>query len=306
MRSGRSFLALFGMALSGSIGLAGQTPERSLALPPLDSLLGQPRVAHYLRYFTGPGRDVMARTLNRGSRFRGLIRDRLSEAGLPAELEYVPLIESGYASGAVSKAGAVGMWQFVPETARRMGLEVGLGVDERRDPVRATDAAVRHLSELTREFGSTLLAAAAYNSGSRRVAEGLGRLRPGDTATSYSDFDFFRLADERLLPLETREYVPRLLAAAAIGRDPARYGFSADPLGLGARSSAAPGQAGLVTVRARAPRAPRAGALVRVKRGETIEALAAAHDVSAASLRRVNALPPWYVLKPGQSLRLPR
>src|SRR5882724_11894140 len=104
----------------------------ALALPAAQPALAQDStgVAEYVRYFTGPGRDRMNRWLARGSQFRGMIQDRLAEEGLPGDLEYLPLIESGYSNDAVSKAGAVGMWQFIPETARRYGLRVDRYVDE--------------------------------------------------------------------------------------------------------------------------------------------------------------------------------
>jgi len=201
------------------------------AAPAASQIDSASRAASYLHYFTGSGRDRMNRWLSRGSQFRDLIQGRLAEQGLPADLEYLPLIESGYSNDAVSKAGAVGMWQFIPETARRYGLRVDRYVDERRDPLRATDAAARHMKDLTREFGSPLLAAAAYNGGAGLVRRGLARLHSLDslgTADSIAPLpdDFFRLRDRSLLPAETREYVPQLLAAAAIGADPVRFGFS--------------------------------------------------------------------------------
>ncbi len=212
--------------------LSAQSTDSTPAQPaPPDTSGGAARVAQYLQYFTGPGRDRMSRSLARGSQYRDLIRDRLAEDGLPSDLEYLPLIESGFSNNAVSKAGAVGIWQFIPETARRYGLRVDRYVDERRDPLRSTDAAVRHIRDLTREFGSPLLAAAAYNGGAGLVRRGLARLRGPDPALGSADSigslddDFFRLRDRSLLPAETREYVPQLLAAATIGNDPARFGF---------------------------------------------------------------------------------
>ncbi len=111
----RRWLLLLGLTLPLPLVVA---PARSQTI---DS---SSRAADYVRYFTGPGRDRMNRWLSRGSQFRELIQGRLAELGLPADLEYLPLIESGYSNEAVSKAGAVGMWQFMPETARRYGLRV--------------------------------------------------------------------------------------------------------------------------------------------------------------------------------------
>lgn len=224
-RGVRPFL-IAGLTVAAPLGSApGQLPPVEWRIPGADSLLQHPRVTHYLDYFTGPARERMARWLERGSGVRTPIRARLAREGLPEEFEFLPLIESGYSNTAVSRAGAVGMWQFIPETARDLGLKVNRFLDERRDPARATDAAARHLGQLARRFGSPLLAAAAYNAGAGRVSRALGLL-PSDSAGS-GDHDFFRLADRRLLAAETREYVPQLLAASIIGRDPVRFGFRA-------------------------------------------------------------------------------
>ena len=311
-----------------------------------------PDVGRYLAYFTGPARTRMAEWLARGSQYRPAIESKLTRAGLPSEFAYLPIIESGFSNSAVSRAGAVGMWQLMPKTARELGLRVDPWIDERRDPTRATDAAVRHIGDLTRTFGSPLLAAAAYNSGAGRVSRGLQKI-------STANPDFFALADRGLLPKETRNYVPQLLAAAAIGRNPGRFGFSvpalpaphsdsvlidrpirlatADralgldqltlaelnpqffrgvtppggswlkiPTGLGNRVAERLGGLAPVAVeRGPAPRSDRLGAIVWVKRGDTVSDLATRHGVSETRLRRLNALPTWYRLKPGQALRLP-
>ncbi|MEZ4586010.1 MAG: transglycosylase SLT domain-containing protein [Gemmatimonadales bacterium] len=330
---------------------------RTLSLP-TDSLLGYPGVARYIDYFTGPARDRMSAWLDRAGSFRELIRSRLDEAGLPPELEYMPLIESGYSNTAVSHAGAVGMWQFIPSTARQMGLKIDRFVDERRDPFLATDAAVRHIRDLTGQFRSPLLAAAAYNAGAGRVSRGLGRLGPM-ADTGFSDGDFQRLSNKGLLAAETRDYIPKLLAATVIGRDPSRWGFKprgesplkADSVPVGravsisgaakamglepaelralnpqyVRGVTPPGRTswlrvpeGLAdTLAIRLPELPTArvfaaerprlklGALIRVKSGDSVETIAERHGVRAEDLRRLNALPDWYELKPGQALRLP-
>ncbi len=203
--------------------LAAQDLPASADSIPNGSLLQRPEVARYLRYFTGPGRDRMSQWLSRGTRYRSLIASGLQREGLPSEFGFLPIIESGFSPTAVSRAGAAGIWQFIPETARAYGLRVDQWVDERRDPERATDAAVRHIRDLSRTFGDPLLAAAAYNGGTGRVSRGLARL-------ADSSDGFFSLARRGLLAEETRNYVPQFLAAAEIGRDPARYGFSVDSL----------------------------------------------------------------------------
>jgi membrane-bound lytic murein transglycosylase D len=119
------------------------------------------------------------------------------------------------------------MWQFMKRTARGYGLRVDSWVDERRDPYRATDAAVRHLKQLNDRFGSLYLAAAAYNAGAGKVSRGVRRLR--DDEDSLSDDTFFRLYDTKLLRRETKDYVPKLIAAALIAKQPSRYGFDPPP-----------------------------------------------------------------------------
>jgi len=235
-----------------------------------------PRVQYYLRYFQGPARDRMAVFLERGSRFEPMIRRRFEAEGLPGDLGYLALIESGYSSEAVSRSRAVGMWQFMRGTGRGYGLRVDTWVDERRDPVKATDAAARHLRDLRERFGSLYLAAAAYNAGAGKVSRSLGKLQwepvaepPAEAATASdeesadtpadeaadsaadalaeaadsadaadsaeaaeelpgvtSDAAFFRLAESDLLAAETRDYVPKLIAAALIAKQPAHYGFA--------------------------------------------------------------------------------
>ncbi len=183
------------------------------------------RVQWYLDFFLGPGRERMQIWLNRMQRYEPMIRDRLAREGMPGDLVYLALIESGFSNTATSRAKAVGMWQFMKGTAKYYDLRVDSWVDERRDPFKATDAAVRHLRDLNTRFGSLYLAAAAYNAGSGRVSRGLRRLRDDDSDRT-SDAAFFRLYDTRLLRRETKDYVPKLIAAAVIAKEPARYGFT--------------------------------------------------------------------------------
>jgi membrane-bound lytic murein transglycosylase D len=182
------------------------------------------RVERYVRVFSGPARDRIVKQLEHGSRYEPMIRRKFREGGLPEDMYYLALVESGYNPNAYSRASAVGMWQFMVSTARGMGLRVDWWVDERRDPVRSTGAAVRFLRGLRAQFGSLYLAAAAYNGGPGRVARGLSRYADRlDGATG--DDRFFALADKGYFVRETREYVPQLIAAALIAKDPARYGI---------------------------------------------------------------------------------
>ncbi|MGH7635687.1 MAG: transglycosylase SLT domain-containing protein, partial [Gemmatimonadaceae bacterium] len=152
------------------------------------------------------------------------IRSKLHAAGLPEDLTYLALIESGYDPDAYSRAAAVGIWQFMASTARGVGLRVDWWVDERRDPVRSTDGAVKFLGYLNEQFGSLYLAAAAYNGGPGRVSRGLSRYADELEGQSGNDA-FFALADKDYLRAETRDYVPRLIAAALVAKDPGHYGF---------------------------------------------------------------------------------
>ncbi len=193
----------------------------------VESFASRSRVQYYMDFFLGPARDRFTIWLGRLRRYEGMIRSRFATYGVPEDLVYLGLIESGYSNTAVSRAKAVGMWQFIAPTARRYGLEVNEWVDERRDPFRATDAAARHLLSLDSMFGSWYLAAAAYNGGTGRVMRGIRRL-PGET-DELSDETFFALSDRRYLRAETRDYVPKLIAAALIAKEPDRYGFTDIP-----------------------------------------------------------------------------
>ena len=188
-----------------------------------------PRVQHYLSYFRGMPANLMATVLERGARYEPMIRERFEAEGLPGDLFYLALIESGYSSEAVSRANAVGMWQFMRRTGRGYGLRVDTWVDERRDPVKATDAAALHLRDLRKRFGSLYLAAAAYNAGAGKVSRSLGKLEPIEEGNE-GNAAFFRLADANLLANETRDYIPKLIAAAIIAKQPARYGIATAPV----------------------------------------------------------------------------
>lgn len=185
------------------------------------------RVAFYVERFSGPMRPTFEIALSRQSRWAPMIREKLRQGGLPEDMLFLPLIESWYDRDAYSRAAAVGMWQFMTGTARGVGLRVDWWVDERRDPVRATDGAVAYLNELRETFdGSIYLAAAAYNGGSGRVSRGLERHATALEGTEGDD-RFFALAQQRnALRSETSDYVPKLIAAALVGKDARRYQLS--------------------------------------------------------------------------------
>lgn len=183
------------------------------------------RVRHYVKQFTGSWRDYFVERLARGSRYESMIRAKLRAGELPEDMYYLALIESGFDPHAYSRAAAVGMWQFMTTTAQGMGLRVDWWIDERRDPVRSTDAAVRFLRGLNEQFGSLYLAAAAYNGGPGRIARGLTRYASALDSSSADDM-FFVLAEKKYLRNETREYVPRLIAAALVAKEHDRYGLT--------------------------------------------------------------------------------
>jgi membrane-bound lytic murein transglycosylase D len=190
-----------------------------------------PRVQYYVEYFTGKAHDRFQIWLERMPRYEGMAREQLTSRGLPGDLVYLALIESGFSTVAVSRSRAVGMWQFMSATGKGYGLRVNAWVDERRDPVKATEAAARYLTDLTRQFGSHYLAAAAYNGGPGRVGRGLMRISAlqgaGDEAVDpTSDDMFFELAETSSIHQETKDYVPKLIAAALVAKNPGQYGFT--------------------------------------------------------------------------------
>src|SRR2546422_7924489 len=208
----REAVRLFGEEGRAAVG-AAPAAEPTLDID-VTNLAAHRRVLEYLEFFQVDASDRFAIWLARLGRYEGMIRERLRAKGLPEDLVYLTLVESGLSNTAVSRARAVGMWQFIAGTARLYGLTVDPWVDERRDPYRATQAAVNYLSDLVQRLGSVYLAAAAYNAGAGRIERGLSRL-PGEPDT-LTDHTFFQLADRRYLRRETRDYVPKLIAAALI------------------------------------------------------------------------------------------
>jgi membrane-bound lytic murein transglycosylase D len=238
----RQALRVFGdsvgaLADSGGVGGgAGGADATAPGSPPgptwdidVRSYATQRRVAYYVGRFSGEARDVFTLWVERGTRYEPLIRKKLRAASLPEDMAYLPIIESGYSPDAYSSAAAVGLWQLMTSTAQGAGLRVDWWVDERRDPVRSTDAAIRFLRYLKDQFGSIYLAAAAYDGGPGRISRGLARYADDFAGTSGDDL-FFALADKKYLRLETKEYVPQLIAAALVAKEPARYGLHVVPM----------------------------------------------------------------------------
>lgn len=218
-----------GTAIAATLTLSGLSAGPQPAEVSLPSVADAPvaslpievneRVRYWLERFTADQRPTMELFLAREEVFGSIIRDKLRARGMPAELLYLAGIESGFRSRAISVDSATGVWQFMGPTAEQYGLRVDAYVDERRDPIRATDAALDYLQYLHERYDSWYLAAAAYNAGPSRVDRALRGAGP-----SAGDLDVFWDIQHHL-PLETREYVPKVIAATMLARDAEEYGF---------------------------------------------------------------------------------
>jgi len=330
---------------------AGATPVpdsdwlRALKLPDFPVRWEAP-VLRYLDYFKNDpkGRAVMANWLRRAGRYRDLFDKVLARHGLPHDLFYLAMIESGFESGARSRVGAGGVWQFMPGAARAYGLEVSYWIDGRRDPGRAADAAARYLKDLYVRFGSWYLVFAAYNAGYGAVLRSI---------TNYNTNDYWELCKhESGLPWESSLYVPKILAAAIVGRNQAAFGFgevTPDPpfafdevdvpagttLATVARAAGAkqdvieslnphllrgrtPPERGTSRVRipvgsgaAYAANSERARTAERfdtvvLRFGETLDDVARARGVAVRELRRVNGVKDTAELRAGTGIVVPR
>jgi len=199
------------LAELGGLDLAALKAEYDIPIEINDMVL------QYVRFFKGDGRKWFTRWLARSHVWIPMARPILAEEGVPLDLVYLAMIESGFSPYAWSRARASGMWQFISGTGRRYGLRDDFWVDERRDPVKSTRAAARYLKALHDEFGDWYLAWAGYNAGEGRIRKAIAK---------YGTRDFWEIADEsRALRQETRHYVPKLIAAALVARHPQRFGF---------------------------------------------------------------------------------
>lgn len=200
------------------------TEEDDLALPDVNLPLSDiplalnSKVEYFLYYFQTSGKPSFSRWLSRSSRYIPMMKDILKREGMPEDLVYVAMIESGFQMHARSWASAVGPWQFMSETGRRYSLRIDQWIDERKNPVKATTAAALYLKELYGMFkGDWYLATAGYNAGENKIMRAI---------SMYNTSDFWEISRGSYLKRETKEYVPKLLAAAIIAKDPARYGFT--------------------------------------------------------------------------------
>jgi membrane-bound lytic murein transglycosylase D len=175
------------------------------------------KVEQFIQYYQTTIRDKFVTWLARSEKYIPFMKNLLKEQGLPEDLVYMALIESGLNPYAYSRAKAVGLWQFVTLTGKRYGLRVNWWVDERRDPEKSTIAAAKYLKDLYEMFECWYLAAAGYNAGEYKIVKAIKR---------YRTEDFWMLTKHRYLKRETKNYVPLMIAAALIVKDPEKYGFT--------------------------------------------------------------------------------
>jgi membrane-bound lytic murein transglycosylase D len=236
------------------------------------------KVSYFIRYFQGGARDSFARWLSRSERYIPMMRQVLQKEGLPEDLVYLAMIESGFSPHAFSVASAVGPWQFMSATGKRYALRIDPWIDERRDPLKSSVAAALYLKELYALFNNDwYLAAAGYNAGENKILRAINM---------YNTRDFWELSKGEYLKRETKDYVPKLLAAAIIAKEPAKYGF-ADVAYL----------------------PPIEFDLVQIPSRTDLEVVAKACDVAPEVIRQLNpelrrsSTPPDY---PGYELKIPK
>lgn len=175
------------------------------------------QVQAYLDLFQNQQRKSFSIWLSRSGKYLPMMQKELKDAGIPQDLAYLAMIESGYNQKAYSKSDASGLWQFIPGTGSLYHLKMNKHVDERRDAVKSTKAAVSFLSYLYEEFGDWHLAVAAYNAGPGKIGKGIER---------YESKDFWSLAQHDYLAMETKRYVPKLIASIIIAKNPEKFGFA--------------------------------------------------------------------------------
>lgn len=183
------------------------------------------QVEKFIQYFQTSHRRHFVRWLSRSRKYIPVMQKILEKNNLPTDLVYIAMIESGFNSHAYSRAHAVGPWQFIKGTGKRYGLKTNWWVDERRDPIKSTISASQYLKDLYDMFGSWFLAAAGYNAGENKIKKAIIR---------HNTEDFWEMTNYRYLRAETKQYIPKLIAAALIAKNPEKYGFEdieyADPL----------------------------------------------------------------------------
>jgi len=209
----------------GGLGLSAHAaPEKALpSFTPVDAspyfdipITYNTKVKWWINYFQTTGRKWFRTWIERSHAYLPIMQKMLAARGLPQDLAYVAMIESGFSPHAISTAEAVGYWQFITPTANRYGLRTNWWLDERRDFSKSTTAAARYLGDLFRQFGSWYLTAAAYNMGEGRMQR---------LVTKYNSKNFWVLSKRADFPEETKQYIPKMLAAMLIAKAPRLYGF---------------------------------------------------------------------------------
>ena len=220
-------------------GGVGREPEWGVYLDPVKALEDDPlqlatvapaefdipvvvnsQVEKWMRYFLGRGKGHFERYLSRRGRYQEMIHDQLRAAEMPLDLLFLSMMESGFSNTARSYASAVGLWQFMTPTGRAYGLRIDYWSDERTDPEKSTAAAIKYLRELHKLQGDWYLAWASYNAGPGRISS---------ACRKHGTRNFWVVAEQETLAVETRNYVPKILAAAILGKHPERYGFEFEP-----------------------------------------------------------------------------
>ncbi len=206
-----------GEAVSPSTQRVQVIPRQEASQPIFDiPVTYNARVRYWVTFYQTTGRSWFKTWLERSTIYLPMILELLKESHLPLDLAYVAMIESGYSPYAESHASAVGLWQFIPATGERYGLRRNSWLDERRDFYKSTRAAIAYKKDLYKMFQSWHLVAASYNAGENRIKRLIKR---------HQTNDFWRLADMKVLPEETINYVPKILAAVLIAKAPGLYGF---------------------------------------------------------------------------------
>ncbi len=259
------------------------------------------RVAYYIRYysFDQEGSGFFQRSMDRASEYLPMIRKVFNRKHLPLSLVYLPLVESGFNPNARSRAGAVGMWQFVEKTARMYGLKISRRRDDRKDPLKSTHAAAEYLNDLLAMFGleDPFLGICAYNAGEGKILNALRKI-------SYKERSFWTLVKKNLLQTETDDYIPRLLAVILMAREPQTYAAASKKVALPAVPTepvdiaAEPG-----TKEKEVEKKPAPPSVYVVKRGDSLFSIARKHDMRVKTLKKWNNLRSNRI-HPGQKLKL--
>jgi len=216
LRSDKQLLEL----LQKDLDKAVEQPRERRRLLFSKQVIDNPKVRHFVKHYSITAKHNFQTLLARSGKFMPMISKVLMEEGLPEELGYLALVESEFIVNARSHVGAVGLWQFVPATARQYGLRIDRWVDERRDPIKSTRAAAAYLKELHSYYGRWYLVTAAYNAGPGIINKAL--------QSSRSE-DFWGIKGKAQLKEETRNFVPKFIATALIATDPKKYGFTDIP-----------------------------------------------------------------------------